>query len=262
MLAIILSCLFHAGLALVLLMVARHQSAQSKPHDPGTIELVMVQKQGKPQASPTPPSPPSARPTKPAPRATPPTETQAAKDKPAEAKEPQTAEGPPTKDKIPPPQQQDGPEPLPAVTAPAQPAAAKAAPKADPTQPTPAPAQPKPPVQPKAPVFDLAGNNSDYNAIAFGSRIVPAAPDSRYHNNPPRYPAEAAMRGEHGAVMLLIHVSAAGVATGADIMQTSGYASLDSAAIAAVRTWHFHPAMEDGKTVPFDIPFRFVFDFK
>ncbi|HEX2939457.1 MAG TPA: hypothetical protein VHO91_00305 [Rhodopila sp.] len=57
--------------------------------------------------------------------------------------------------------------------------------------------QPQPAAPPKPPIFNLTGNNSDFNAMAYGSRIVPAAPDSRYHNDPPRYPAAAAFRGEH-----------------------------------------------------------------
>ena len=27
-----------------------------------------------------------------------------------------------------------------------------------------------------------------------------------------------------------------------------------------VRKWHFHPAMQEGRTVPFDMPFQFIFE--
>lgn len=113
---------------------------------------------------------------------------------------------------------------------------------------------------PKAPVFDLAGTDDDFNAIASGGKIVPASPDSRYRNDPPRYPREAALRREQGTVVVLIHVSDSGMATGADIIETSGVPSLDDAAVAAVRRWHFLPALRDGKAVPFNVPFRFVFE--
>ena len=68
------------------------------------------------------------------------------------------------------------------------------------------------------------------------------------------------MRGDHGAVVVMIHVSEAGVATGADVLESSGVELLDRAAIEAVRRWHFHPAMREGRTIPFDMPFRFIFE--
>ena len=68
------------------------------------------------------------------------------------------------------------------------------------------------------------------------------------------------MRGEHGAVVILIHVSETGVATGVDVMETSGVTSLDKAAVDAVRKWHFRPALQEGRAVPFDMRFRFIFD--
>jgi protein TonB len=85
-------------------------------------------------------------------------------------------------------------------------------------------------------------------------------PDDRFRNRPPAYPPEAEMRGEHGSVDVLIHVSESGIATGADVTQSSGVASLDRAALAAVLKWHFRPAIRDGRGVPFDMPFRFVFE--
>lgn len=122
----------------------------------------------------------------------------------------------------------------------------------------------RPPAQaPKAqeaPVFDLAGTESESNAEVLGGRVVPASPDDRFRNRPPIYPREAAMRGEHGAVVILIHVSETGVASSVDVMETSGVASLDKAAVDAVRKWHFRPALQEGRAVPFDMRFRFIFD--
>ena len=112
----------------------------------------------------------------------------------------------------------------------------------------------------QAPVFNLEGTESESNAIAFGAQILPAMPDNRFRNRPPVYPAEAQMRGQHGTVVVLIHVSENGVATNADVMESSGVGVLDQAALAAVVKWHFHPAMKAGQTVPFDMPFRFVFE--
>ena len=109
-------------------------------------------------------------------------------------------------------------------------------------------------------MFDLEGTDSDTNAIALGPNIVPAIPDNRFRNPPPEYPNEAALRGEYGAVEVLIHVSASGIATGADVTQSSGVLVLDQAAVAAVRKWRFHPALQEGRSVPFDMPFRFIFE--
>ena len=59
---------------------------------------------------------------------------------------------------------------------------------------------------------------------------------------------------------MVIHVGANGLANGVDVVETSGVPVLDHAAVAAVRKWRFHPAMKDGQTIPFDMPFRFVFE--
>ena len=109
-------------------------------------------------------------------------------------------------------------------------------------------------------MFDLAGTESESNADVLGGHVVPASPDDRFRNRPPIYPYEAAVHGEHGAVMLIIHVSEAGVATGVDVVESSGVASLDQAAKTAVRKWRFRPALQEGRAVPFDMPFQFVFE--
>ncbi len=109
-------------------------------------------------------------------------------------------------------------------------------------------------------MFDLAGTESQSNAEVLGGHILPASPDNRFRNRPPIYPEEAANRGEHGSVVLLIHVSGAGIATGVDVVESSGVASLDQAAVTAVRKWRFHPALREGEAIPFDMPFRFVFE--
>nr|WP_294523107.1 energy transducer TonB [uncultured Rhodopila sp.] len=120
-------------------------------------------------------------------------------------------------------------------------------------------ASPSPPPQQEALVFNFAGTDSDTNARVVSGHVLPAMPDDRFRNRPPPYPLEAAMRRETGAVLVLIHVSAYGLATGAEVVESSGSPLLDEAAVAAVRKWHFHPAMQEGQAVPFDMPFRFVF---
>jgi protein TonB len=109
-------------------------------------------------------------------------------------------------------------------------------------------------------VFDLEGTDSESNAIVMGGHVLPAMPDDRFRNRPPVYPIEAQIHNEHGSVVVLIHVSENGLATGADVLESSGVEILDQAALTAVRKWHFRPAMKGGQAVPFDYPFRFVFE--
>jgi protein TonB len=120
-------------------------------------------------------------------------------------------------------------------------------------------ATPAPPPKHPALTFNFAGTDSDTNARVVSGQVLPAMPDDRFRNRPPPYPLEAVMRRETGAVLVLIHVTAQGLATGADVVETSGSPLLDAAAVAAVRKWHFRPAMQEGRAVPFDMPFRFVF---
>jgi protein TonB len=131
------------------------------------------------------------------------------------------------------------------------------------SQPAPAAATPPPPPPPApAPVeFNLGGTDAVSNAVVTGDHVIPASLDRRIHNQPPIYPEDAARRGQHGAVVLLIHVSAEGLTAGTDVLQSSGVGSLDQAAEDAVRRWRFLPAVRDGVPVAFDMPMRFVFEF-
>jgi periplasmic protein TonB len=106
----------------------------------------------------------------------------------------------------------------------------------------------------------LGGTDSPSDARAWGDRIIPATPDAVFHNRPPEYPAEAALNGEQGTVILMIHVSPAGSTAGVDVLRSSGYALLDRAARDAVLRWRFLPAVKDGQAVASDMRMGFVFD--
>jgi periplasmic protein TonB len=165
------------------------------------------------------------------------------------------------------------PVPVPAETPPQD--AAAAAPPAAPTDAKPDDAKPReakqetlaptetatpPAKQQPALTFNLDGTDSLTNAEVFGDHVIPASPDNRFRNRPPLFPREAELRGEHGAVIVVIHVSDTGQAVAADIADSSGHAILDQAAVDAVLKWHFRPALKDGKAVPFDMPMRFIFE--
>lgn len=241
LIALSLSVCVHLVAALLILFLPRFGPRKADSHPRGTVELLMVEQKG---AQPSQVNQPSDR--------------EAAQAPPEKIGTPKAQTQPPSSTALaapPLPERGDEPAPPPAPPAPPKPAAKSPQPAAK----EPA-AQPAPPRAQQAPVFDLEGTGSESNAIVLGGHVLPAMPDDRFRNRPPLYPAEAAMLGQHGAVIVVIHVSENGLATGADVVESSGVERLDQAAVAAVRRWHFHPAMKDGRTVPFDMPFRFIFE--
>jgi protein TonB len=240
--AVLLSVAVHLAAALLVVFLPHVMPHEARPQEQGTIELLMVEKKGADPSQ-------AGQPTEPKPTAAPPEKTVEATKEAAPKPEPDVPASKPAPAlpvdakaaALPPP----APE-----QAPAEPA------KADPA----AEAQVVPPRPQQAPVFNLAGTESESNAFALGPHILPAMPDNRFRNRPPIYPAEAEMRGLHGSVVVVIHVSENGTATGVDVAESSGVEMLDDAAVTAVRKWRFHPAMKEGRTVPFEMPFRFIFE--
>jgi protein TonB len=242
LIAVVLSVAVHLAAALLVVFLPRVMPKEARPQEQGTIELLMVEKKGADPSQagqPIEQKPTAAPPEKtlePTKQATPKPEPDVPATKPAPA--------------LPTDAKADASAPPSPEQAPAKPA------KADPE----AEARAVPPPQQQAPVFNLEGTESESNAIALGAQILPAMPDNRFRNRPPIYPVEAEMQGLHGSVVVVIHVSENGAATGVDVAESSGVEMLDDAVVTAVRKWHFHPAMKEGRTVPFDMPFRFIFE--
>jgi len=65
-------------------------------------------------------------------------------------------------------------------------------------------------------------------------------------NRAPAYPPDAAARGERGSVTLRLTISRDGTVTDVAVDRSSGYPSLDRAAVEAAWAWHFRPALRDG----------------
>lgn len=65
-------------------------------------------------------------------------------------------------------------------------------------------------------------------------------------NEPPKYPWRARVRGDEGRVVVSVWISAEGEAERLAVLQSSGHAALDRAAIEAVGHWHFEPARRAG----------------
>jgi periplasmic protein TonB len=81
----------------------------------------------------------------------------------------------------------------------------------------------------------------------------PAVPDLAVqcpHRPPPRYPPAARRLGQEGVVELLVELSTSGAVTGVTLVESSGAASLDRAAVAAVRGWRCLPARAATGTPP------------
>ena len=65
-------------------------------------------------------------------------------------------------------------------------------------------------------------------------------------NEPPRYPWISRAQGHQGRVVLSVWVSAEGQADELAVLKSSGYPTLDRAAVAAVQRWRFTPARRAG----------------
>ena len=250
------SLLLHLALLAGLILWAEHRDRTKlalSPLDQGVkVKLVLEEHKGVrrpaqpvPPHKAQPPRPPARSAAKPAPA--PP------KPKPAQ---PRSAEAPPPPlptQPLPTPPEQVRPQPARPVPALHRPAPR---PSSSPATPSTAPPAPRP-----APQMNLGNlNDNETNALVTGAAIVPAKPDDRYHNREPDYPASAVLRGEQGAVELLIHVGPDGRAQAVDVLRSSGWAALDRAARQAVLSWHFLPALKHGVAVPAAMPLRVVFD--
>ena len=66
----------------------------------------------------------------------------------------------------------------------------------------------------------------------------------------PDYPRGARLRGEQGEVELELEVGADGRVSSVRVARSSGFAELDDAALAAVRTARFIPAKSGNRSVP------------
>lgn len=109
---------------------------------------------------------------------------------------------------------------------------------------------PRPSAQPAAATRNAKAGSPTSRGVA-----VPAP-----HGNPrPDYPAMARQKGWQGECLLRVAVTAEGKAAAVSVHRSSGYASLDQAALAAVRRWRFLPQSVCGACVPstIEVPVNF-----
>ncbi len=179
---------------------------------------------------------------------------------------------PPPEPEPPPPQEVAAAEPeikveLPPPDEPPPPTAAEMKPV---EPPKPKPPQPKPAVAPrptaqvavtKAPSSD-AGNASitQQQAASSSSLIVfEGKPRYRVPPTPAVYPPRSIELGQQGEVLVRVRLQPDGAAAEIILWRSSNFPLLDRSALAAVRGWHFLPAMRDGRPVAawVEIPVRF-----
>lgn len=67
---------------------------------------------------------------------------------------------------------------------------------------------------------------------------------------PPQFPETARLSIEKAEVLLSLRVDEEGIVRRATVLRSSGEDQLDSAAIAAARTWKYSPASKAGKPLP------------
>lgn len=92
--------------------------------------------------------------------------------------------------------------------------------------------------------------------VTLGGELAVACPE----RTPPAYPAFSRRMGEEGTVVLRVELDEQGEVCAARVSSSSGFARLDEAALAAVRTWRCNPAQRNGQPVrAFALqPFKFI----
>jgi periplasmic protein TonB len=140
-----------------------------------------------------------------------------------------------------------------------------------PVEPTRPPPPPKPQKQqaapqatPKAAPSQNFGSAGAAQQAAAGFLPTPAVvwegkPRYRHPPTPPVYPPRAVELNQQGEVLVRVRLDPEGAAVEILIHRPSGFQMLDRAAIAAVKSWHFLPAVRDGRPVSawVEIPVRF-----
>jgi periplasmic protein TonB len=121
------------------------------------------------------------------------------------------------------------------------------------------PVAPPAPPEPSAAPAPVARAEPSAPAIAPAPQALRPAPVSPpsfnaayLRNPPPRYPLIARRNGEQGTVTLRVLVTRDGAPGSVVLEKTSGWPSLDAAALATVKEWRFVPAQQNGQ--PVDAP--------
>ncbi|MGL4734586.1 MAG: TonB family protein [Enterovibrio sp.] len=89
--------------------------------------------------------------------------------------------------------------------------------------------------------------------------VIIEKPSFRVKPTPPHYPRAARIKGQQGVVMIEVWLDGWGRQTKLEIAESSGFDTLDKAAIAAVKAWQFKGHSINGQTMAsrLKVPVRF-----
>ena len=127
------------------------------------------------------------------------------------------------------------------------------------------PLEPSPPEVPLAgePIVEMHLDNSANESLSDESPAADQAqvvsPAKLKQNIAPQYPRQARRRGEEGKVKLTVAVDVNGFVTSVSVALSSGFESLDAAAIKAVRAARFLPARNNDEPVDSNVALTLVF---
>ena len=107
---------------------------------------------------------------------------------------------------------------------------------------------------------ELPQEESENLAVAQDERARIVSDPIALNRIVPVYPRSARRKGHEGRVTVEISVAEDGGIASAEVVDSSGHAELDAAALGAVRTARFAPATEDGVSVSGRL--RLTFDFR
>lgn len=111
----------------------------------------------------------------------------------------------------------------------------------------------------QAPALVLSSGTVDPKPADGTKKAEGFVPPKAINRVKPRYPDEDRRAGNEGAVTLVFRISTMGEALDPTVKKSSGKASLDAAALEAVRQWTFSPATQDGTPIENSIQMDFVF---
>lgn len=135
-------------------------------------------------------------------------------------------------------------------------------------KPEPTPDAHSPQAVPETPVPDAQADtarvteSSVTDAVSAQEAAKPVlleTPSFRVKPMAPRYPRAAKRKGQEGVVLVEIWLDAQGRQTRTEVVESSGFLSLDQAALTAVQQWQFRGYQRDGQTLAsrFRVPVRF-----
>lgn len=157
------------------------------------------------------------------------------------------------------PEPEPAPEPVPEQISEPEPEPPPPPPPPPESAPAPPPAPRPPPPAPPPPARQGGGGSTADSVAAKASTA--ASFDAAYLNNPaPRYPISAFRERAEGTVIVRAEVMPDGKSGQVVLHRSSGFKSLDDAAVSTVKKWRFKPATDGGKPVKqwVNIPITFT----